>query len=216
MSNNGIKTNKKFNYRAILGEANPLTRFPLLYECAVDEFSQKPYDDASLNEILKNASMSKSSLYHHFGDKFGLYLATVDKIYHKKLAFFLPRMREGMKDGDFFKSIRELSQITMEFMFEDERLYHFSNQTLDFSHDMMEILNEYFPFDYIDAFSGFIQKSIDEGQIDPKYSPEFLANLLQLLLTNIDKLVSSSKPENALETLNLIYEILENGCANKE
>ncbi len=215
MSDNGIRTNSKFNYHAILGEANPLLRFPLLYECAVDEFSQKSYEEASLNEILKNANMSKSSLYHHFGDKFGLFLAVLDRIYQKKLAFFLPRMQESMDNRDFFKSIRGLSVITMEFMFEDERLYHFSNQALE-TPGLVKIINEYFPFDLSGKLGSFIQASIDGGQIDPRFTPELLANLLEVLMMNIHKLIPSSKPEDALETVNLIYQILENGCAKKE
>ena len=215
MPDKRINTNSKFNYHAILGEGNPLTRFPLLYECAVDEFSQKVYEDASLNEIIKNASMSKSSLYHHFGDKFGLYLAVLDRIYNKKIAFFMPRIQSSMGDGDFFKSMRELSITTMEFMFEDERLYHFSNKALECA-ELTDLLFEYFPFDYTSNFGGIIQASINKGQIDKRYPPEFLAKLLQVLLMSIHKLIPSSKPEDAMETLNLIFEILENGCAKKE
>jgi len=211
-----ITQNRKFNYRAILGEGNPLMRFPLLYERAVDEFSKKSYEDASLNEILKNANMSKSSLYHHFGDKLGLYLAVLDCIYKKKLAFFLPRMQNSISGADFFKTIRELSVATMEFMFEDERLYHFSNKALEYGPDLMELITEYFPFDFTQSFGGIIQASIDRGQIDPKYPPEFLANLLQVLLTNMQKLILTAKPEDAMGVLNLVFEILENGCAVKE
>lgn len=69
---------REFNYRALIGEDNPLLRYPELREAAIDEFSQRRYGDASLNDILKKAGMSKGSFYHHFGDKFGLYVAMMD------------------------------------------------------------------------------------------------------------------------------------------
>jgi hypothetical protein len=58
---------KNFDYRLLLGENNPLLRFPKLQEAAINEFSLNKFEDASLNDILKNADMSKGSLYHHFG-----------------------------------------------------------------------------------------------------------------------------------------------------
>ena len=79
---------KAFYYR-LLGEDNPLLRYPELYDATLNEFAQKDFDDASLNNILKEANMSKGSLYHNFGDKFGLYLAMMDMIVRKKNKLFL-------------------------------------------------------------------------------------------------------------------------------
>ncbi len=74
---------KAFYYR-LLGEDNPLLRYPGLYEAALNEFALKDFEDASLNVILEKAKMSKGSLYHNFGDKFGLYIAMTDLIVKKK------------------------------------------------------------------------------------------------------------------------------------
>ena len=62
---------KSFDYKELLGEDNPIERFPALREAAFDEFSKRRYEQASLNDIIKNAGISKGSLYHHFGDKIG-------------------------------------------------------------------------------------------------------------------------------------------------
>ena len=84
---------RNFDYHSLMGDGNPLLRYPQLQEAAIDEFSMKKFEEASLNDILKNSGMSKGSLYHHFGDKFGLYLAMVDIIVKKKLSYFYPAMR---------------------------------------------------------------------------------------------------------------------------
>lgn len=57
---------RNFDYNVLIGEDNPLLRYPQLQEAAINEFSMKKYEDASLNDILKNAGMSKGSFYHHF------------------------------------------------------------------------------------------------------------------------------------------------------
>ncbi|HBL85169.1 MAG: hypothetical protein A2Y17_01365 [Clostridiales bacterium GWF2_38_85] len=215
MNNEKIKVNQKFNYKAILDENNPLIKYPALYEASINEFSQKVYEDASLNDILKSADMSKSSLYHHFGDKFGLYLATLDIIVKKKIEFLTPLLKNRMPSGDFFKTMRELSRDTVEFMFKDKRLYSFTNMILASGESLTELIHEYFPYDFQSNFGGLIAASIRSGQIDSKYPPEFVTKLLSLLFTNMDKLLSSSKPEDAFESLTMVFDVLENGIRNK-
>ena len=216
MNSEKIKQNKKFNYKAILGENNPLLKYSELYEAAVDEFSQKKFEDASLNDILKKAEMSKSSLYHHFGDKFGLYLATLDMIYKKKVEFFTPILKSRTPSGDFFSTIKDLSKDTMDFMFQDKRLYHFSNNVLASGDSLTELIHEYFPYDFQGNFGGLIEAAIKSGQLDSKYSPEFISKLLSLLFTNMDMLLSSSKPEDAFETLKMVFDVLETGIRNNK
>ena len=210
-----LKTNRKFNYHAIMGENNPLSRFPDLYESALDEFSQKSYEQASLNEVLARANMAKSSLYHHFGDKFGLYLAMMDKIAQKKIAFFYPLMQQKMPDGDFFGSMREISKAVALFMFEDKRMYAMSNIVMDADSQLFEKLFEYLPYGFDSGIEPLIRSAYIKGQIDPRYSPEFLTKLLSIVLTNMNKVVQGQSAEQAMESLRLVFDVLENGCAAK-
>jgi len=53
---------------------NPLIAKPELFQAALDEFSQKSFNEASLNDILKAVQMNKGSFYHRFYDKTDLYL----------------------------------------------------------------------------------------------------------------------------------------------
>ena len=126
---------REFNYQAPIGEGNPLLRYPELKEAAVDEFALKRYEDASLNDILRKAGMSKGSFYHHFGDKFGLYLAMIDIIAQKKLSFFYPLMERQLDTNDFFGTLKALMRATAEFMLVDERLHHLSNRLMEESDD---------------------------------------------------------------------------------
>ena len=41
----------------------------VILEAAVDEFSRVPFDKVSINQIIKNAEISRGSFYTYFEDK---------------------------------------------------------------------------------------------------------------------------------------------------
>lgn len=49
-----------------------------IFNVAIDEFAKKGYRNASTNEIVKNAGISKGSLFHYFGSKKELLLSVYD------------------------------------------------------------------------------------------------------------------------------------------
>lgn len=50
-----------------------------IYESALNEFALKGYEMGSTNTIVKNAGISKGSLFKYFGNKSTLYIYVVDK-----------------------------------------------------------------------------------------------------------------------------------------
>jgi len=59
-----------------------------LFQAALDEFSLKNFEEASLNDIIKNANYNKGSLYYRFKTKTDLYHALIDYVYTKQIALF--------------------------------------------------------------------------------------------------------------------------------
>ncbi len=208
--------NRKPDYHGILGENNPLKRFPQLYDAAVDEFSQKSFAEASLNDLLRKAQMSKGSLYHHFGDKFGLYLAVMDILAKKKIEFFTPLMVKGLNTSDFFETIKALSRETMAFMFQDERLYHLSNRLLGEGPDWISKLLPYFHYDFGQGFGSLVGAAIQSGQIDSRFSNEFVKKILDLLFTNLHKLTDSRNPEDMFHHLELVLDMMRCGLTGQK
>ncbi|WP_164491809.1 TetR/AcrR family transcriptional regulator [Staphylospora marina] len=205
---------KKFDYRAILGEGNPLPRYPRLLEAAIDEFSVKKYEDASLNDILKHSGMSKGSLYHHFGDKFGLYLAMMDIIIKKKVSYFYPSMRQKADgNSDFFDSLKEIMKGTMDFMLADERLHHLFNRVLEESDEFRNRLYAFFPIDSSRYFHEYIRQAMQSGQIDNRYSPEFVTGVIEILFSNLHKLISAKEPDEFLNTANQVVDMIRDGIS---
>jgi TetR/AcrR family transcriptional regulator len=207
---------KNFDYRLLLGENNPLLRFPKLQEAAINEFSLNKFEDASLNDILKNADMSKGSLYHHFGDKFGLYLAVMDIIVRKKLSYFYPVLRDKTNDSnDFFGSLKDIMKGTMDFMLEDKRLQRLFDRVMEESVDFRNRLYEFFPYDYSRHFSENIIRAVESGQIDSRYPPDLVAKYIEVLFSNLHKMISKGDPDELIHTVNQVIDIIQYGIAKK-
>lgn len=209
---NKIKESSRFNYKSNFGENNPLLTNTKLFDLALDEFVTNDFQHASLNDILKKADIAKSSFYYQYGDKLGLYLAMMDVIIQKKLKFFNERMNNVDLKADFFTVIRQLSKETMDFMFMDKRLYHFSNQMMYQDKELLAVVIKYFPYDVNASFKPLLERAFKEKLINQKYPIEFVGRVLQVLLSNIDKLLDEhATAEKAYQTLNLVFDVLEKG-----
>lgn len=76
-----------------------------LLEHGVRLFSQHAYDDVGIDDIAREAGVSKGLLYHYFGGKRAFYLATVEHQAEQLLASLAPdpdllppeRAREGLR-----------------------------------------------------------------------------------------------------------------------
>lgn len=191
-------------------------RYPKLQEAAVDEFARKKFEDASLNDILKKSGMSKGSFYYHFGDKFGLYLAMMDIIVKKKLSCFYPVMQEKVhKTTDFFSSLKEIIKGTMNFMLTDERMHHLFNRIMEESDEFRSRLYAFFPFDYSRFFNDYVCQAVKSGQINSSYPPELVAGVLEIVFSNLHKLISAGDPDELLNAVNQVVDIIQYGISGK-
>lgn len=62
-----------------------------LIEAARDVFARRPFDDATVSDIVAEAGTSRGSFYNHFDDKLGCYLAVIDDS--------MAAMREALRDA---------------------------------------------------------------------------------------------------------------------
>ena len=212
MNSTKIKENLRFNYQSNFGKNNPLLTNTALYDAALNEFVKSNYQNASLNHILKNAKMPKSSFYYQYGDKLGLYLTMMDVIVQRKLTFFNERVANVDMTADFFTVLRQLSKETMDFMFLDKRMYQFSNMIMYEDHELLKVMIKYFPYDIKSSFGPLLEKAYTEKQIDQKYPLEFVNRVLSVVLSSFDKLIDEkTTPEESYKVLTLVFDILENG-----
>ena len=69
-----------------------------LMAAALEEFTDKDYEKASLNTIIKNANLSKGVFYYHFQNKESLYLALLEDSFTKKWQY----IKSHTDNDDFY------------------------------------------------------------------------------------------------------------------
>lgn len=204
------------DYSSLRGSGNPLLKFPSLYDAALNEFSSSTYDDASLNEIIRNSGISKGSVYHHFGDKFGLLLCLLDLLITKKTAFFIPLLSKQDPTAGIFETLRGISHATMDYMFEQPLNYKLSLRLLEYDQKLMNKISEYFSFDFNKGFGGLVQNAVRSGQIRSDLPEDFIIKLIELLFSNIHNMMTGKEPEEVHIAIDRVMDVLENGIAVNE
>jgi TetR/AcrR family transcriptional regulator len=95
-------------------------------EAALDEFSQKDYDSASINQIIQNAGISKGSMYHYFQNKEDLYMHMLTKVMEEKTKFLQAAVQNAGKpvqELTFFESLAFQMEVGIKFAQEKYRYY---------------------------------------------------------------------------------------------
>lgn len=77
-----------------------------IINAAIMEFAKKGYEDASTNEIVKNAGISKGLLFHYFKNKKSLFLFMYDYSIEVLSKELYSKMR--LDESDIFKSLRQI------------------------------------------------------------------------------------------------------------
>jgi AcrR family transcriptional regulator len=83
-----------------------------IINAAIKEFAQKGYDNASTNEIVKEAGISKGLLFHYFKNKKQLYLFLKDHLMDLLTKEFYQKVT--FTDPDIFVRIEQATLIKME------------------------------------------------------------------------------------------------------
>lgn len=164
-------------------QLDPAKRERILTACLA-EFSEKGYEQASTNKMIKRAGISKGLLFHYFGSKKGLYLYLVDYALHTVIEHYERYPMEY--SGDIFARLLEIGMIKLK---------------LSLAHPEMSRI-------IIEAFLTPPQEISRE--IQAKYE-QFYAQWVPAIFQRIDlaKFRSGVNPAKAIEILSLFLEALE-------
>jgi AcrR family transcriptional regulator len=171
---------------------NPLQQMPELFAAALEEFSQRSYDDASLNNIIKVAGMNKGSFYYRFHNKLALYMGVFEEIGRQKLAFFADKaglfaMPEDRQD--FFAQIALMERAGLEFARHQPQYYRFWRRFMAESTAFRQKIKESFPEAGVDLLDAMLEQAIAQGQFRGDVSPRLIKGIILLLLYNTDNLI---------------------------
>ncbi|MGL4772428.1 MAG: TetR/AcrR family transcriptional regulator [Clostridium sp.] len=167
----------------------PKEKEELIYKIALKEFSEKGFEKASTNEIVKSCGISKGSLFNYFGNKMKLYMYIVKKSIDNVGAMMEEELKEELSP-DMFERVTETLDIKMK-------------ASLVYKHETKVIVESYVEFNEV-----FME------ELQEEYA--YYYNLSQRVFTeNIDysKFKDGVDPLKVFETLMFICEGYQNKLA---
>ena len=197
-------------------QTNPLAELPGLYEAALDEFSAKSFDEASLNDIIKAARLSKGGFYYRFADKTDLYLCLIDRIKTQKLAYFASKQSEEGFPSDFFGQIKALVSAGLEYARREPRYYSFMRRFLSETGEVRRAVKAAFPDAGKDNLLMIVRAARTAGRLRDDLPDEFISAILELLLNNIDALLKPDMDDDEIESVIVkLASMFETGVAKR-
>ncbi len=159
----------------------------LITEYAMKEFSTKPFAVASVNTIVKNAGISKGSLYQYFKDKTDLYLYILDIAGQRKFQHLEEYLR-NVKIDDFFELLTSLMIEGCKFDLENplfsQLLYQaLTGPLIDESVEQMKNLNRKY-------LQQMLSKAIEGHQVRKDIELDMLVFFLNTLTMDFAKFIA--------------------------
>lgn len=194
---------------------NPLLKSENLFNVSLDEFSKYSFKETSLNVILKTINMNKGSFYYRFYDKVDLYLCMLHKIGLDKLEFFQNRTLKSDITGDFFVQIHAITLLSVEYAKHEKRYFNFWRKYLAEDESIKLAVLDTFPDFGKDYIKDLINNAYKNNNFSKFYSKDFIYNVVQIYLNNIDKLIDTNfEDEEILLSLNQLINFLKKGLSN--
>lgn len=110
-----------------------------IINAALKEFAQKGYDNASTNEIVKEAGISKGLLFHYFQNKKQLYFFLFDYCYDLIVDEFYKKA--DLTEPDFIIRMRQAIAIKMELLSKYPEIFKFIQEA--FLEESKELKEEF-------------------------------------------------------------------------
>lgn len=96
---------------------------------AFEEFARKGYEDASTNEIVEKAGISKGLLFHYFGSKQKLY----DTLCRFSVEYVMDLLESGIdwEERDLFRRVQQITELKLTAMEKYPHIYDFLKKIME-------------------------------------------------------------------------------------
>ncbi|KKO55325.1 TetR/AcrR family transcriptional regulator [Paenibacillus sp. DMB20] len=192
-----------------------------LIEAALNEFTTKSYDDASLNTIIKDAGISKGTFYYHFSDKQALYLYLLKTSVYAKWKFINEKNSnnpESCTDGDIFENFKRQARLAIEFALEYPKYHKLSRMfSKEQGNPIYKVAQDHLGSDTKDILGGMVDKAIKAGNFKKEYSREFLVKTLSYLFSHFHEIFDKDEDfefERMISNLDTYVYFIRHGMAN--
>lgn len=120
-----------------------------ILECALEEFLEKGYTDASLRAIAEKAETSTNSIYVRFRDKEGLFSAIVEPVVEEFMGMF-QNVQETFHSFDAETQLKEVGQYSVNEML----------KMVDYIYDHFQVFRLLLDASYGTRFHNFVDRLV--------------------------------------------------------
>lgn len=180
-----------------------------ILEASIDEFSEVGYRDASINQIIKDADISRGSFYTYFADKQDLFGMLLSKFKDSAVNAIVGEVKKN--HGDIFQTCRNLMHSAVTFSIGG------GERTMRFYYRMMtdpEIMNSFRDHSFFQDMLRQIYRNMDNLK-EHLTESDFTRIADMLTVLSIKTLVIvQQKREKTEELMNMLfyqYDIIERG-----
>ena len=183
-----------------------------LMEAALEEFSTKSYGDASLNNIIKNAGISKGTFYYHFQDKQALYLTLMQLAVEAKLEFVERKLKHysHSEELNIFENLKLQGRFGVEFAKDYPKYYLLGiqfrkekgvNEIYDVAMNILDGISE----NYYDEM---LERAAEKGELRSDITPQFAKRLMTFILYRYDEIFQFDKEKSDFESILVEFDSL--------
>ncbi len=195
---------------------NPLLANPALFDAALKAFATHSFGEASLNDIIKEAGINKGSFYYRFHDKFDLYLSLFQRVSAEKIALF-QAYDDANTQGDFYDSIRKKAMLGIRFARQEPRYNALSRRFLTEEPGFRKTVLEVFGGVTENLLLRMVESAQAKGQIRQDVSAQMMADVFQILLDRIDKVITPAMGDDEiLDKIDELILVLREGTAQNQ
>lgn len=162
-----------------------------LLNAALDEFIAKSYEEASLNNIIKNAGISKGTFYYHFEDKQALYLSLLQSCVDAKMEFLERRLKDYVHNDNLniFENLKLQARFGVELAKDYPKYYLLGlmflkekgNKIYDMAMNLFDDTTENY-------YEELLEKAFSKHEIRAGVTIEFAKKIFAFLFSRFDEI----------------------------
>lgn len=179
-----------------------------LIQAAIKHFSRYSYKQASLNQIIEDAGISKGSFYFHFKNKQELYTYLFDMVAEKKVEYFTRHLnQQDLSHKDIFEVLKVQSKVGLKFAADYPQYYQLGLKFFEEKDEnIYHLIKQRFSGNYKDFLLPAIKRALENEELREDLSPDYISKLLIYLLTNFDTIFSSDIDFSNLDEVMALFD----------
>lgn len=183
-----------------------------IFDAAVQEFSTRRFSEASINQIIKTAGISRGSFYQYFNDKEDIYLYMITEIGKEKLNI-LSHTEPLNPDADFFESYFHMTRVALKWA-KTKPDYNRVGLLMEFDDSGFIAKFRELSTEGLAIIKGMVERDKQRGLIKQEIDTDLVVEMMYTLNMNLLKdIYRDGTEEDLLKRLADMYDIIKGGIA---